>query len=317
MHKRFRLMERLRLDGGVKGAFVATVGVFDGVHLGHRALIDRVRALETTAMPSLLITFSPHPRQVITPNRAISLLCTQSEQDQRLALSGVSYVLVLPFDDAMMSLDRAEFMVLLRDRIGVRHWIVGHDHRFGKGRAGDFAYAYSRRVSGEFAVESIAGVQYLGEPISSTRIRTALLEGDILTANAMLGYGYSFVGEVVRGDGLGGQIGYPTANLAVDGDKLLPKRGIYAVRVVVSGAEYEGMLYIGEKTIKTSGMVCEVHIFGWSGGVLYGHSLEVVLVRFIRSGQRVGTIEALVGLLRDDEAAVKEVFRLGKAGLVG
>jgi riboflavin kinase / FMN adenylyltransferase len=212
---------------------VVTVGTFDGVHRGHLAVLAELRRQAAgTGRRSVLVTFHPHPLRIVRPDAAPSLLTTPDEKKEILAETGIDYAVFLAFTPALSRFSPRRFVeeVLVR-RLGLAHLVIGYDHGFGRGRSGDVNTL--REIGAEigFRVDVVDAVPLDGEPVSSSRIRKALIAGDVRAAAAALGRPYSLRGTVVRGDGRGRQLGFPTANLRVnDPDKLLPFEGVYAVR---------------------------------------------------------------------------------------
>ncbi|MHB1167946.1 MAG: riboflavin kinase, partial [Longimicrobiales bacterium] len=224
---------------------VLTVGTFDGVHRGHWELLQRVvRRARELERPSILVTFDPHPLRIVRPDAAPPLLTTPFEKMEILAESGLTYAAFLRFDRALAAYEPEQFIErILVERFGLSHLVIGYDHGFGRGRKGDVS---TLRAAGErlgFGVEVVEPVQTGSEPISSTRIRRAVAAGDMRAAAAGLGRAYSIRGTVVRGDGRGRHLGFPTANIEVnDPAKLLPAEGIYDARAVLRVGALDGVL---------------------------------------------------------------------------
>src|SRR4051812_16272062 len=211
---------------------VITIGTFDGVHLGHRDLLARVaRRAAERRLPSLLVTFEPHPLEVVNPSAAPLLLTTTSEKLEAIAESGVDYAAVLPFTGALASLDPAAFVEkILLDRFCLRELLIGHDHGFGRGRAGDIHVLRELGERHDFDVGVVDAVVLDGAPVSSSAIRRAVSYGELEAASHLLGGRYAFSGRVVHGDERGRQLGFPTLNIALTSvRKLLPPAGVYAV----------------------------------------------------------------------------------------
>lgn len=290
---------------------VVTVGSYDGVHLGHRALIDRLVAeARSSGGESIVLTFEPHPRITLGRAEGLLLLTTLDEKVRLLETLGVDNVIVIPFDRTFSALSGEEFVreYLLR-RLGARTLVVGYDHRFGHDRDGcfdDYA-AHGRRLG----IEVLRLERYDapgGEHISSSEIRRALAAGEVARANAMLGYRYALEGTVVDGFKVGRTLGFPTANLRPDyADKLVPAAGVYAVRARAEGRTYPGMLNIGTRpTLAGDGRTSiEAHLIGF-GGDLYAQTLRVEFVARLRDERRFASPEALAAqLARDREEALR------------
>lgn len=298
---------------------VLTVGTFDGVHRGHWELLQRVvqRAREKDK-PSVLVTFDPHPLRIVRPDAAPPLLTTPVEKMEILAESGLNYAVFLRFDRTLASYEPDRFIEeILVGRFGLSHLVIGYDHGFGKGRKGDVS---TLRAAGErfgFDVEVVGPVEAGSAPISSTRIRRAVAEGDVLAAAEGLGRPYSIRGTVVRGDGRGRELGFPTANLELnDPTKLVPADGIYVARAILREGTIDGVLHVGPRpTFVGAAPTIELHLLDWSGD-LYGRHLRVDLCARLRGVERFPTVEALIDAMNEDVRVAREVLREG-AGACG
>lgn len=292
---------------------VVTQGTFDGVHLGHVKILERLNnvARERSA-ESVLLTFYPHPRLVLQPDdNRLKLLNSEQEKIERLEKSGLGHLIIIPFDMAFSRQSPQEFIEnVMINTIGVGHFIVGYDHRFGRNREGSIADL--RRFSSDFgfSVEEVGAEEVEDITISSTKIRNALHAGDVSTANDFLGYPYCISGIVVKGDGRGKTIGYPTANIRVDEPlKLIPADGVYAVTVTLNGAEYKGMANIGNRpTFENATHSIEVHLFDFSDD-LYGKSLRLHLHGRLRGEEKFSDITTLRSQLAQDEAAARKLLK--------
>jgi riboflavin kinase/FMN adenylyltransferase len=290
-------------DGGT----VVTVGTFDGVHRGHWEVLQEIcqRAL-ATGRRSVLLTFDPHPLRILRPEHAPPLLTTSLEKKEILAESGLNYVVFLSFTPALSRYEPRRFVEeVLVGRLGVKELVIGYDHGFGQGRSGD---ATTLRQIGEelgFSVDVVPPVVADGEAISSSAIRSALKAGNPEGAALGLGRPYSLHGLVVRGDGRGRQLGFPTANLAVaSSDKLIPAEGIYAVRGVNRSGTFDGALHLGPRpTFLGSPPTIELHLLDFEGD-LYGEDIRVDFVSRLRDVRPFDSVSALVAQMRED---VKEV----------
>lgn len=291
------------LDGAV-----VTVGTFDGVHLGHRDILRRLHEHAADAScPALLVTFRPHPLEVVNPSAAPMLLTPGEEQLDALADSGPLLVVALPFTPALASYSAESFVRdLLVKRYRVRRLVIGYDHGLGRGRGGDaqFLEAIGRRIGFDVDVVSPT-LDSRGLPISSSAVRTAVAHGDLAHAQAALGRRYSFRGTVVPGHHRGRDLGYPTLNLELaSARKLLPPAGVYAVRAHGARGTFGGMMNLGPRpTFGEFDRMLEVHLFDASGD-WYGESVGVELVHRLRDTTKFESIDALVAQLgRDADAA--------------
>lgn len=287
---------------------VITVGTFDGVHLGHRDLLARVadRAARR-GLPALLVTFDPHPLEVVNPSAAPLLLTTISEKLELVAESGLDYAVVVPFTPALASLDPAAFVErLLLDRYCVRELLIGHDHGFGRGRAGDIHMLRELGRRHDFAVDVVDAVALDGVPVSSSAIRRAVSYGDLDAASKMLGRRYAFSGHVVHGNERGRLLGFPTLNIALtSARKLLPPAGVYAVLLQSERGSFGGMMNLGPRpTFGDSKLSLEVHLFDMSGD-WYDTMVRVEFVERLRNVVRFESPDALVAQLRADERAAR------------
>lgn len=284
---------------------VVTSGTFDGVHVGHQKILQRLS--ETASKmggETVVITFWPHPRLVLNPlDTHLRLLNTFEEKAERLREYGVKHLLRIPFTKEFSQLSSRDFIRnILVDAIGTRKLVIGYDHHFGKNREGSFEQL---RVDGPqygFEVEEIPrqDVDHIG--VSSTKIRAALEEGDVQAAAHLLGRPYPLTGRVVMGDRLGRTLGYPTANLEIENaNKLIPADGIYAVTVLHGHRLYKGMMYIGNRpTVDGLKRSIEVHLFGFSGD-LYGETLTVYLHKKTRGDAKFDTLDLLKQQLDRDQ----------------
>lgn len=285
-----------------------TVGTFDGIHLGHQAVLREIAERAGAAgRRSVLVTFDPHPLEVVNPAAAPPLLTTGPERREALAQTGLDWVVLLRFDRALAALGPEEFVRdVLVAGCGVRELVIGYDHGFGRGRSGDVETL--RRLGGRygFAVDVVGPVDAGGLRVSSTLIRRAVAGGDLDTACRLLGRPYAVTAVVGRGAGRGRQLGVPTINLAgVSDRKLLPPDGVYAVRAEWRGGSAGGMMNQGGRpTFGEGTRALEVHLFGVDDD-LYGEWVRVSWVRRLRDVARFPTPEALRAQLDRDRAAAQ------------
>lgn len=292
---------------------VVTLGTFDGLHAGHREILRRVAALaRKEALRSVLITFDPHPREVLGVNgRSLFLLTTIEERLALIAEEEIDLCIVIPFTRELSLRTGEEFFAdVIAGAAGARHVVVGFDHKFGKGRGADAAEL--QRIASAAGVRStlVPARTNGGAKISSTEIRRALERGDAEGANAMLGRPYRFTGIVQRGEGLGTRIGVPTANLHLDSArKLIPARGVYAVEVRIGGERRRGIMNIGTRPTFSAAQAqsIEVHLLDFAGDI-YGVTLTVDLLARMRDETRFSSAEALVAQIRSDEREARRFF---------
>lgn len=292
---------------------VLTIGTFDGVHLGHQKIIERVvTTARQEGLLATIFTFFPHPRMVVQHDKSLKLIHTLEEKKQLLQRLGVDLLVVQPFNEAFAQLTAEEFVsTILVQHLNVKKVIIGYDHRFGRNRT---ANINDMRLFGEkygFAVEEIS-VQEVDEvSVSSTKIREALNKGDVTTAEHYLGTPYSLTGTVVHGLKLGRTLGYPTANIQVTEDyKLIPKDGVYAVYSYIGARKVYGMMSIGKNpTIEGKGASIEVYFFDFNGN-LYDRELTIYFVKYLREERKFSSVALLKKQLQDDETTARKAIAL-------
>ncbi len=282
-----------------------TVGSFDGVHLGHQAVLREIdRRAREADRASVLVTFDPHPLEVVNPGAAPPLLTTGPERLEILALSPLDYVLLVRFDRHLAALTPEEFVAqVLLQRCAVRELVIGHDHGFGRGRSGDVDTLRRLGTAHGFDVDVVPPVDFGGQHVSSSRIRRAVAGGDLTTAGAMLGRRYGVVGRVGEGERRGRLLGTPTINLSeLSSRKLFPPDGVYAVRVEWRGGSAGGMMNQGPRpTFQDGRRTLEAHIFDFDGD-LYGEWVRVEWIERLRDVQRFGSVDQLKEQLQRDRA---------------
>ncbi|RGN42112.1 MULTISPECIES: bifunctional riboflavin kinase/FAD synthetase [unclassified Bacteroides] len=292
---------------------VATIGFFDGVHQGHRFLINQIKAVaRAKGLRSALVTFSAHPRKVMQKDYQPQLLSTPKEKAELLATTGVDYCIVLDFTPEIARLTACEFMEdILKKKLNVASLVIGYDHRFGHNRAEGFDdyYQYGTKIGMEVLRAKACIINDVN--VSSSVIRLLLQEGEIDMATKCLGYNYYLDGTVVDGYKVGRTIGFPTANLKVeDQDKLVPADGVYAVKVTVTGQEYMGMLDIGHRPTFNNGTnkSIEVNILDFNSDI-YEQFIRITFIRRIRSDIKFKKVEDLIAQLHRDEAEVRRILQ--------
>jgi riboflavin kinase/FMN adenylyltransferase len=293
---------------------VATVGTFDGVHRGHQDVLARVaERARAVGLRSLLVTFDPHPLEVVNPDVAPHLLTPGREKLAALAESGIDYVAVVPFTRTLAGYEAAQFVdLVLRDRLRMRELFIGHDHGFGRGRSGDVHVLQALGAARGFVVHVVRPVASGdGHAVSSTAIRRAVAGGDLDRAAHGLGRPYGVTGPVVQGERRGRLLGYPTLNVALPNPrKLLPPEGVYAVRVHTRAGAFGGMCNLGPRpTFGDAARSLEAHLFD-ADGDWYGETVGVDFVARLRDTRRFGGVEELVAQLgRDAQQARRALAR--------
>lgn len=290
---------------------VLALGNFDGVHLGHRRLLDSgLEKASQLGIKLCVLLFDPHPMRTLFPERVIGLLMTQEEQMEAFSEIGVDTVYLLPFNQEMANTSPEKFVKEILTRMGVRHIVVGFNYSFGalgKGTPGDLQQLGQDYG---FGVSVLQAQTFEGRVISSTAIRKALLQGDVVQAKKLLGRTPCLCGKVVKGEKRGRELGYPTANLNVADDLLIPKRGVYAVWVDIDGQRVLGMMNIGMKPTFHSEyhLTTEVHFFDYTGD-LYGKELVVHLEDRLREERKFSGIKELREQLERDEIVARKAFK--------
>ncbi|WP_255592200.1 bifunctional riboflavin kinase/FAD synthetase [Thermosulfurimonas sp. F29] len=291
---------------------VGTLGNFDGVHLGHRALLEATRDLarELSGEP-LVITFEPHPRLILRPEAGLHLLTTFEEKLRLIEEAGISSVLVIPFDREVADLPAEEFVEeYLVYGLGLKGLVVGFNYRFGRGRGGDQELLKHLGERYGFRVRVIPPRVVEGQVVSSTLIRELLEKGEVRRAALFLGRPYFLSGRVIRGEARGRTLGFPTANLEPPPEKLLPARGVYAVRVCLKGKIFFGVMNIGEKpTFGGHRLSLEVHIFEFESDI-YGERLSVEFIDFLRPERKFPSPAALAEQIIKDCQKARELLKL-------
>jgi riboflavin kinase/FMN adenylyltransferase len=284
---------------------IVTVGTFDGVHIGHRTILKRINELaKQEGGESVLLTFWPHPRLVLFPDyNDLKLLSTLKERIELLEESGIDHLIIHPFSLSFSRITAVEYVrdILVRD-INVSKLVIGYDHHFGRNREGNLEELKNRAPSYGFEVEEISAQEIDDVNVSSTKIRNALLKGNLARANEFLGYRYSVRGKVVEGEKIGRSIGFPTANVEPDESyKLIPGKGVYSVTVLYHGLLYRGMANLGSRpTVSDSDeRILEVNLFDFEGD-LYEKEIKITFVDRIRDEIKFESLDQLRAQLRQD-----------------
>ena len=291
---------------------IVTLGTFDGVHLGHFAILDKIcNIAKQENLESVLLTFFPHPRLIVSNDSEIKMLNTMAEKAMLLEKKGIQNFIIHPFDKLFSELSPREFVeqVLIK-QLNIQKIIIGYDHKFGKNRAADFNDLIAFGKEFGFEVEEISAKQVDEVTVSSTKIRNSLLEGNISLANAYLGYSYMLSGIVIKGNQLGRTIGFPTANIEVSENyKLIPKNGVYIVSAIVNNQTIFGMMNIGIKpTLGDNIPTIEVHLLDFSEDI-YGQEIQVNVIERLRDEQKFESFEALKSQLEIDKTNTLDYFK--------
>lgn len=291
---------------------VVTTGTFDGVHKGHKTIVNRLKKIANEAKgETVLITFHPHPRIVLQKNPDLKLLSTIDERIALIEATGIDHLVIIPFDKKFAALSSLEFVQhILVEKIGTKKLVIGYDHHFGKNREGSFDHLKTYGPQYGFEVEEIPAQEINDVNISSTKIRAALEQGELIKANDFLGHPYLISGKVVKGEQLGRSIGFPTANIEVESKyKLIPKQGVYAVQLMIDGQNYNGMLNIGVRpTVNDKNkQTIEVNIFNFKGD-LYDKTLIIELMQRVRDEKQFNGVNELKLQLEQDLKYCNEIL---------
>jgi riboflavin kinase/FMN adenylyltransferase len=291
---------------------VLTVGSFDGVHRGHQRILEElVRTARRANGTAAVMTMQPHPRECFAPEHAPNLLTTDRKKLDLLRQAGVDVVFVLPFTPKVALLDRREFVErILVQRCRVEELIVGHDFRFGREAAGDYHFLLEMGAVFGFKVSQVPPLIMAGERVSSTAIRERLLDGDLEEAESFLGRKYAIVGEVVRGRGIGAELGFPTANIRPH-HTAVPAQGVYAAEVLLGDRRYPAAVNIGiAPTIRHDDTVVEAHLLDFNQDIR-GREIEVVFHKRLRTEKRFASHADLAAAIRSDVETVRQYFHTG------
>lgn len=283
---------------------MVTIGTFDGVHIGHQEIIEKlVSEAKASNKKSVLLTFFPHPRMVLQKDVSIKLINTIDERAQHLEKLGLDYLIIHPFSREFSRLTALDFVRdILVNQLNISKLIIGYDHHFGKNREGNIEQLTEYSHLYDFTVEEIPAQDIDEVSVSSTKIRKALANGHLKTANNYLGYNFSLTGKVVNGKQLGGKIGFPTANIDIPEDyKLIPKTGVYIVKSIIDNTTIYGMMNIGNRpTVDGEHQTIEVHYFNFNQN-LYGKELTIELLYYLRDEQKFDSVSGLISQLKKDK----------------
>jgi riboflavin kinase / FMN adenylyltransferase len=298
----------------IESPSIVTIGTFDGVHLGHQKILSRLQQLKkSTGLKAVVLTFEPHPRKVLFPSQSdLKLITLVDEKLDLLENYGVDVAVVYPFDKHFSQIEpKAYIEDILVKSLKVKHLVIGYDHKFGKNRSGDIKVLQKFAPDYNYSVEEIDALDVDHIAISSSKIRHAIEEGNIELANNYLGHYFFLYGTVVQGKKLGRTLGYPTANLKIDGkDKLIPEKGIYFVEAVLDDEKHYGMMSIGfnPTTDKDGALKLEVHLFDFNRDI-YGKNLRVNFIKYLRPELKFEGLEQLVAALDGDKENCMHLIR--------
>jgi len=283
---------------------IVTIGTFDGVHVGHQKILKNlIKTAKESGNKSVLLTFFPHPRMVLQKEMDLYLLNTIEEKSLLLDEMGLDYLIIHPFSKDFSRLTAIDFVrEFLVKKLNTYQLIIGYDHHFGKNREGNIDQLKEYSLLYDFFVEEIPSQDIDEVSVSSTKIRNALLSGNLKTANTFLGYNFMLNGKVIRGENVGSKIGFPTANIEIkESYKLIPKTGVYVVKTTIDNVAFYGMMNIGFRpTLGGKDKTIEVHLFNFKKD-LYGETITVKLLYFLRNEKKFDTVKMLSNQLAVDK----------------
>ncbi len=298
-----RIFDNLKSYSSEKES-ILTIGTFDGVHIGHNKILTKlVEESKKNNLSSLIMTFFPHPRMVLQKSQEIKMIDTIDEKIHLFEKTGVDNLIIQPFDENFSKIRAKEFVEeILVKKLKIKHIIIGYDHRFGKDREASVDDLKKFGLNYMFTVEEIAAQEIHSIAISSTKIRNAILKGEIKKCNEYLGRNFMLTGEVVHGDGLGKKINFPTANIEIaETYKIIPKNGVYLVKAIINSEIYFGMMNIGVRpTIGGKNKSLEIHFFNFKDNI-YNKTISVEIICKIRDEEEFSSIDELKIQLKKDE----------------
>lgn len=291
---------------------VVTIGTFDGVHVGHKKIIKRlVKIADAENLQAIVLTFFPHPRMVVQNDTNIKMLNTIDEKTKLLEAEGIDHLVVKKFTKEFSRLSAQDYVRdVLVEKLHVKHIIIGYDHHFGRNRTANINDLKAFGEIYDFKVTEISAHEINEVAVSSTKIRSALSDGDLKTANTFLGYNFMLTGTVVNGKGLGKKLDYPTANIKIEEPyKLIPKNGVYVVKAHIEGKTVFGMMNIGTNpTVDGKNRSIEVHFFDFSKDI-YGIQIEIEILERLRDEQKFESLEVLKNQLSKDLINSKQYLK--------
>lgn len=297
-----------------RGESIVTIGTFDGVHYGHKRILNRLKEIKTDInQKTIVFTFEPHPRKVLFPEQTdLQLLTSLTEKIALFEKAGIDICVMFPFTSAFAKIEPITFIKdILVQKLKLKKLVIGYDHKFGKDRKGDISTFRELAEELNYEVEEITAQEINDNNVSSTKIRRALFDGDVLTAALYLGHNYTLIGKVIKGKMLGRTIGYPTANLLIsDKDKLIPKNGVYFVKTEIDNCFNFGMMNIGlnPTTDSDNKLKLEVNIFNFDKDI-YEKDIKIEFLQRIREEEKFDSIEALKNKIKSDENKCKELIK--------
>jgi riboflavin kinase/FMN adenylyltransferase len=288
---------------------ILTLGTFDGVHIGHKKILEKItQNTQDGKYESLVLTFFPHPRMVLQEKSEIKLLNTIAEKTKLLENTGIENLVIHPFNESFSRLTAEDFVSsILVNQFHIQKIIIGHDHRFGRNRTADINDLIAFGEQYGFEVEQISAQEIKDVSVSSTKIRKALTEGDMNLANEYLGYDYFLTGTVAKGKQLGRTIGFPTANLKIEEEyKLIPKNGVYIVKSIINEKVVYGMMNIGfNPTVGGQAQSIEIHFLDFDEDI-YDLEIAVSLLQYVREEQKFGSVDLLKEQLKKDKETTRD-----------
>ena len=291
-----------------KHSSILTIGTFDGVHIGHQKIIERLNQIKSHSKDkSMILTFYPHPRRVLHHGNEIKMLNTFDEKIQLLDKFDLDHLVVEPFTAEFSRLSALGFVRdILVNQLYIKKLVIGYDHHFGKNREGNFEQLKEYGELYGFEVEEIPAQEIENVSVSSTKIRDAIEKGEIEKANIYLGYHYLLTGDIVKGEGLGRKINFPTINLYIKEDyKLIPKTGVYIVKTILNQKTIYGIMNIGIRpTVSGKGQTIEIHLLDYQGN-LYGLKMQIEVLKRLRDEHKFNSVEELVRQIKKDENAAR------------
>lgn len=287
---------------------VLTIGTFDGVHIGHQKIIERLNQIKSEDFErSMILTFYPHPRMVLDHSKDIKMLTSMDEKVYLLEKFGLDDLIIEPFTKEFSRLSALDFVRnILVNQLNIKKLVIGYDHHFGKNREGNFEQLSEYGELYDFKVEEISAQEIENVSVSSTKIRKALENGEMEKANKYLGYNYLLTGKIIKGQGIGRKINFPTVNLHIAEDyKLIPKKGVYVVRANFNNKSSFGIMNIGFRpTVGGKGQTIEIHLLDFNDD-LYGSNMQIEVLMRLRDEKKFESIEELAAQISKDEESAR------------